>query len=230
MKQRYQALLVGLIIIAIIVMLHMAGITNYLSIQSLSTKKDMLKWVVRRHYVASVFYYLLLYVVVIACAVPAVAPLTMLAGFLFGVLPGALYSLIGSTVGATCSFFVVRYLLKNTVQKKYRAQLQEFNERLGTQGISNYLLTLQFLTVVPFFVINTLASLAHVPVLTFVWTTVVGSLPIVLLYSFAGRQLTHISSAKDIFSLPVVFLLGALVCLALVPIVVRRIRARNQYE
>jgi uncharacterized membrane protein YdjX (TVP38/TMEM64 family) len=230
MKQLYKVIGLLLVVGALILLLHLVGITHYLSLDYLASRKDMLKWGVRFHYGRAVFYYILLYITVIACAVPAVAPLTMLAGFLFGVLPGSLYALVGSTVGATVSFFGVRYLLRNTIQKRYKVQLQEFNERLGQSGRSSYLLTLQFLSVVPFFVINTLAALAHVDLFTFVWTTVVGSLPIIVLYAFAGQQLSNISSVRDIFSFPVMMVLGLLIVCALFPIVIRRWRSRSQLQ
>ena len=221
MKQLYKAIGLILFLIAIVIVIQCTGVTQYLSLDYLSSQKDTLKWYVEFHYTRSVVYYLLLYAFVIACAVPAVAPLTMFAGFLFGVVPGACYALIGSTAGATVSFFVVRYVLKNTIQRRYRPQIKEFNEKLGTQGRASYLLTLQFLSVIPFFVINTLAALAHVSLYTFVWTTIVGSIPIVFLYAFAGRQLIHITSIKDIFTIPVIAVFVLLVGCALLPIIVR---------
>lgn len=227
MKQRYQAIIIGVFVIMFAVLLHFSGLLNYLSFDYLASKKDMLKFIVRRHYAASAFYFVLLYLVVIACAVPAVAPLTLLAGFLFGVLPGALFSLIGVTCGATLSFFLVRYVLKNTVQKKYKVQLHDFNERIRAHGVVNYLLMLQLLTVVPFFVINTLASLANVSLATFLWTTVVGCLPVILVFSFAGRQFAYIGSVRDIFSVPVLLLFASLIVLVLIPIIIRVLRSSD---
>lgn len=231
MKQRHSkiAIILG-VVAALIGLIYFSGVTRYLSFSYFSTRKDMLKWVVQRHYGLSVLYYVLLYTAVIACAVPAVAPLTMLAGFLFGVFPGFVYSLVGSVAGATVSFLVVRYVLAQALHKKYKVRLREFTEKIEQQGVASYLLMMQFLTVVPFFVINTLAALANVRLITFIWTTLVGSMPIVFLYALAGRQLSHISSAKDIFSGPVVLFLGCLICLALLPLLIRFIRSRHADE
>lgn len=228
MKQRYRRLTIVLLVLAaIITLVYFSGVARYLSFSYFSTRKDILKLVVQRYYALSVLYYILLYSAVLACAVPAVAPLTMLAGFLFGVFPGFIYSLVGSVVGATVSFLAVRYVLQQALHKKYKARLRDFTEKIDQQGVANYLLTMQFLTVVPFFVINTLAALANVRLQTFIWTTAIGSVPTLFLYALAGRQLSHISSAKDIFSGPIIVLLGSLICLALLPIVIRFVRNRS---
>jgi len=215
-----------IVIIALVVgLLFMSGIMPYLSLDYLATKKDVLKYMVNRHYTTTVCCYMIAYIAVIACGVPAVAPLTMLAGFLFGIVYGSVYSSIGATCGSLLSFFVVRYLTHNIVQKRYTSLVHEFHEKIEANGIAHYLLGLQFLTVVPFFVINTLAALADVPIITFFWTTVLGSCPIIVVYAYAGQKFSTISSVKDIFSSSVILLFAFLFCLTLAPYCIRKIRS-----
>ena len=88
---------------------------------------------------------------------------------------------------------------------------------------------MQLLTVIPFFVINTLAGLADVPLFTFIWTTVLGSLPLLFIYSLAGRQLGEIEAVRDILKPHMVALLIILALLALLPMVIKRLRQSNEW-
>jgi uncharacterized membrane protein YdjX (TVP38/TMEM64 family) len=71
-----------------------------------------------------------------------------------------------------------------------------------------------------------LAALADVPLFTFMWTTAVGSLPFLLIYAFAGRQLGTITSMSELFKPHIILLLLLLALLALLPMVIRKIRNR----
>jgi len=85
------------------------------------------------------------------------------------------------------------------VQNKYPEKLTRFNHEVAQHG-SRYLLTLRFIPLFPFFLINIFAGLTKIPVKTFIWTTSVGIFPGSLVYSFAGSQLTTLESVQDIFS------------------------------
>ena len=91
-----------------------------------------------------------------------------------------------------------------------------------------YLITLQLLTIVPYFVINTLAALAGVPFVTFMFTTAVGSFPVLVIYAFAGKQLYKIQSWKDILSKEMLLLLLLLAGFALLPLIIRKLRSSKQ--
>ena len=180
------------------------------------------------YYFPAVLIYIGSYALIIALAIPAVAPLTVLGGFLFNALPGLLYALIGATLGSIIYFLFIRYVVSNLVRQRYRARLDKFNEQIKAYGYS-YLLTMQLLTVIPFFVINTLAGLADVPLFTFIWTTVLGSLPLLFIYSLAGRQLGEIEAVRDILKPHMVALLIILALLALLPMVIKRLRQSNEW-
>ncbi len=224
MKNTYKKpIIIGLCIGGIILLLRYLKIGDYLTFEQLKQNRMYLMQAVERNYGFSVLVYLSVYILVIACALPVVAPLTILGGFLFGLLPGILYALISCTAGSTGTFLIVRYLFGATVRKKYGDQLARFNERIKSYGYT-YLLTLQLLTIIPYFVINTLAALADVPLWIFVWTTVVGAIPLLCIYSFAGQQLHCIESIRDIFSPQIILALVLLALLALLPMLIKRLR------
>ena len=167
--------------------------------------------------------YVILCTGIVACGIPAIGPLTLVGGFLFGTLFGTLYALTGATVGVISMVLFVRYVVAQTIAKRYGNKLAKFNKRLQAYGHS-YLLTMHLLTVIPFFVIATLAGLADVSLITVVWTTIVGSFPLIFIYAFAGRQLGTITSLGDIFSPQIIAAFVLLALLALIPMVIRRVR------
>lgn len=219
-----RALIAGSVILVTILLLRYFGVSKYLSLNQLQAHKVYLQEVVAYHYIKSVLVYIAVFVCVIALAIPAFAPLTIIGGFLFGFVPGSLYAAIGATVGSTISFLFMRYVMSNTIRQKYGHKLDTFNERIKSHGVASYLLTLQLLTIIPYFLINALAALADVPFVTFVWTTFVGLLPLLFVYVFAGRELYVVESVGDIFSPSVIVLFVLLIILALLPMFLRWIR------
>lgn len=223
MNKWYKRALIAAIIIAILIWARCSGIGNNFTLAMFKQKQLELVEFVKHSYWRAVVWYIAIYIVAIALALPAATVLTVAGGFLFGTIFGALYANIAATIGAIISFLTVRYLIGKPLQQKYAAQLTRFNRAMKNQG-AVYLVTVHFIALVPFFLINLLAGLTNVPLWTFIWTTSVGILPGGLVYAFAGRQIHELDSIRDIFSPPIIaaFLLVAL--LALMPALIKRCR------
>lgn len=224
MKKIYRTLLIiGLIIAALISAFYYLGLSQYLSLESIKTHASAFKQQVHDNYIGSVITFLVVFTTLIAFTLPVTGPMGILAGFLYGLYAGTIFSMIAIMIGTTVSFLVVRHTLSQVVRDQYREQLNSFNERMRQYGYT-YLITLQLITVVPYFVINTLAALANVSLSTFMWTTAIGSLPVTVIYVFAGKQLYMIQTWRDIFSVHMLMLLGVLALVALMPIIINKIR------
>ncbi len=216
-----KALFAGFILISGIIVAWYLGLHEYLTLDAMKENRAYLEAAVQAHYFRSVLIFIAIYIAVIATAMPGVPPLTMIGAFLFGFIPGGFYASIAATTGTTISFLIIRYVLSGVIRGKYAQKLERFNEKIASHGVAGYLLTLQLIGLIPFFVINTLAALADVPFKTFLWTTYVGSLPILFIYAFAGRQLSLVESIRDIFSPSIIVLLVFLILLTLMPIFLR---------
>jgi uncharacterized membrane protein YdjX (TVP38/TMEM64 family) len=140
---------------------------------------------------------------------------------LFGTFLGAVYANIGATLGAIGAFLLVRYSFGAALQRKYAQQLVRFNKAMHEEGMS-YLLSVHFIAVIPFFLVNILAGLTQVPLWTFIWTTSVGIFPGSLVYAFAGQQLNTIENVRDIFSLKLLLAFLLLAMLAALPILIKK--------
>lgn len=200
-----------------------SGLADYVSLATIKQQSDHFAYLVKHYYVWSSAVYIAVYMGGVFCGLPIVMPMTMLGGYLFGLLKGALYALTGATLGSVAYFLFIRYVLFKKATTKYSDRLARFKNLMLTYGPS-YLLFLHFITIIPYVVINTLAGLAQIELPTFIWTTMVGAIPSIFLYSFAGRQLGTIESIRDIMKPHLLLLFLALAIIALIPIIINKWR------
>lgn len=222
---KYKKIIIVLVILAALFILsRYTGLGYYLSFEYLQANRALLLAKVQTNYLLAVGVYIAVFSAALALALPVVAPLSIIGGFLFGVKFGSLYALISATLGSLIYYLVVRFLLASMVRGKYQERLAQFNSQINQYGYT-YLLTMQWLTIFPFFIINTLAALAQVPIFTFLWTTIVGGSPFIIIFAFAGREIGSIKKMGDILSFEVVLLFVLLALLALVPMLIQKWRA-----
>jgi uncharacterized membrane protein YdjX (TVP38/TMEM64 family) len=225
-----KALFVGFVAATAVAIAWYMGLHKYFSLASVQENRVYLEEAVKSNYIKSVAIFMLVYAAIISLGMPGVPPLTMIGGFLFGFLPAGVYASISATVGTTISFLLIKYVLANVIRGKYAQKLERFKEKIASHGAASYLLTMQLMGLIPYFIINILAALANVSTITFIWTTFVGSLPILFIYAFAGRQLYMVESVSDIFSPSIIALLVVLVLVAMMPLFLRFSRRVTDLE
>jgi pyruvate/2-oxoglutarate dehydrogenase complex dihydrolipoamide dehydrogenase (E3) component/uncharacterized membrane protein YdjX (TVP38/TMEM64 family) len=179
-------------------------------------------WVVRGTYFA-------VYVAVAALSLPGAALLTLAGGAIFGLGWGLVVVSFASAIGATLSFWMARFVLRDMVQARFGKRLTEIDRGVQRDG-ALYLFSLRLIPVVPFFVINLAMGLTSMRAWTFYWVSQVGMLAGTAVYVNAGTQLASIQSLKDVVS-PA--LLGSFVLLGLFPLLAAKamhiIKARQVY-
>jgi len=217
-KRRF---IILLSLVLFVIALHYFGVGKYFSLANLKRDRILLKAYIEQNYWSSVFTYMSLYAVLVALAFPVAFVLTISGGFLFGTLHGALYSNISATIGSCVSFLAIKYLIAGWLHKKFDHRLKAFRHELKKYGYS-YLLSIHFLSVVPLFIVNIFAALAHVSFWTFFWTTALGTIPGFLVYSFAGQQFSQVESLKDILSWQIILAFSFLILLSILPVIFRR--------
>ncbi len=208
-------------VIAVIVGLRASGLADFLTFDTLIENRDSLTGFVENNFALAALTYIGIYIVVTGASLPGAAILTLAGGLMFGAVVGTVFVNIAATIGATIAFLLARYLLGNWVHSKYGEKLQKFNKELEING-SSYLLTLRFIPVFPFFLINVFAGVTKIPLKTFLWTTSVGILPGSFVYAFAGQQLNTINSLKDVVSVEILLAFVLLGVFALVPVVYKK--------
>ncbi|MEN1682220.1 MAG: TVP38/TMEM64 family protein [Planctomycetota bacterium] len=167
----------------------------------------------------------LVYVLVTGLSLPGAAALTLVYGWLFGLVPGLILVSFASTTGATVAFLTSRYLLRDYVQDRFGGWLTKFNDALEREG-AFYLFTLRLVVAVPFFVINLVMGLTPLRTSTFWWVSQVGMLPGTAVFVYAGSTvptLAEIDGPGSILSLQTIL---AFAVLGVFPLVIKKLVAR----
>ena len=163
--------------------------------------------------------YMAVYVTVTALSLPGAVILTLAGGALFGLWTGLVVVSLASTAGATLAFLAARYLLRDSVTRRFGARLDEVHRGMDRNG-AFYLFTLRLVPLVPFFVINLVMGLTKMPARRYAWVSQLGMLPGTLVYVNAGTALGGLQSLSGIVSPQ---LLGAFALLAVFPWIARAV-------
>ena len=169
---------------------------DYLKLSYLAQRESSLKQFQQEHPVLVYAAAFGVYVLVTGLSLPGAAVMTLVIGWFFGFVRGTILVSFASTTGATLAFLLSRYLLRESIQKKFAARLKTFNEALDREG-SFYLFTLRLIPAVPFFVINVVMGLTRIGVGTFWWVSQLGMLAGTMVYVYAGSQVPDLQTLAD---------------------------------
>lgn len=155
---------------------------------------------------------------------PSAAALTLLYGWYFGFWRAVVLVSFASTAGATLSFGLSRFLLRDFVQRRFGDRLTRVNAALKREG-AFYLFTLRMVPAVPFFILNPVMGLTPMPVWTYWWVSQLGMLPATCVYVSAGASVPELATLAEQGARGILTpqLIAAFAVLALFPWAVRRI-------
>ncbi len=112
--------------------------------------------------------------------------LTLAAGALFGILPGALYSLAGATLGAVLAFLAARHLAGDWVAQKTGGRLKQLIEGVEAEGW-RFVAFVRLVPLFPFNVVNYALGLTRIPLAAYTLASAVCMLPGALAYAWLGH-------------------------------------------
>ena len=136
----------------------------------------LLQWLDAQGTMAPVLFILIMALVVVLL-LPGIL-FTTGAGFVFGVVEGSIYVVLGTTVGASIAFLIARYLLGERARTciRHHPKMQLFSEEFTQQGWKIVLLT-RLVPFFPFKLSNYLFGLTQFSLRDFVAGTFVGIIP-----------------------------------------------------
>jgi uncharacterized membrane protein YdjX (TVP38/TMEM64 family) len=193
---------------------------------NLVNSKSSLLEITRQNYTLSIFIFVIVYIVSTSLALPIASVLTLAGGLLFGYF-GILLVLFAATTGATFNFLLSRFVIGDYIQDRYSTQLKSLNKELARHG-NNYLLFLHLMPIFPFFLVNLLSGITKIKLKNFIWTTLIGILPGIIAYIYAGKQFTSITSIEDIMTPKIILALCLLAILTIFPIAINRPAIHNK--
>ena len=123
-----------------------------------------------------------------------ITPLWILSGTLLGWGLGTLWSVAGTSLGAAIAFALARRLGRGFVERRF-PRLGRVGSLEQSQGLRT-VLALQLTPVMPHDLINGFAGVSRMPYRYFFVGSLVGSLPIIVLYTYIGSALLAVDSPR----------------------------------
>lgn len=214
MKKHHRRILVVAIIVMVLLVVYNYGLHEQLNLENIKHKKDQLLALYQNHPIKTILVFSFVYVLSTALSIPGAALLTLLGGSLFGVLLGTIIVSFTSTLGATLAFLTSRFIIRESIEKRFNDRLTLINTGIKKEG-AFYLFSLRLIPIFPFVVINLVMGLTQMKTWTFYWVSQIGMLAGTIVYVNAGTQLSKINELKHVLS-PV--LIGSFVALGLLPL------------
>ncbi|MED5483028.1 MAG: TVP38/TMEM64 family protein [SAR324 cluster bacterium] len=218
-KKRIKIILLTVTFSIVFAFFYVFDLQQYLTLQYLKSSKALFISYYDQNPILVLGSYFLGYVVMTAFSLPGAVWMTLGGGAFFGLLTGTVTVSFASTIGATLSMLISRFILRDWVQGRFGEQMQTINSGIQKDG-GFYLFTLRLLPIVPFFVINLGMGLTPLRTFTFYWVSQLGMLPGTLVYINAGSELAKIEAIGDILS-PT--LIGSFVLLGIFPLLVKKL-------
>ncbi|MEQ9815134.1 MAG: TVP38/TMEM64 family protein [Azospirillaceae bacterium] len=221
-----------LALVAIAVLAVVFGLGDLFSFETLREHRHGLVAFVEANLALSLVGYLLIYTVIAATSLPVASLVSVVGGFLFGLVLGSVLTVLAATAGATLVFLAARTALAEPLARRAGPWLSRLEAGFRTNAVS-YLITLRLIPLLPFWLVNLVPALLGVPLLTYVATTFVGIIPGTIVYVGLGNGLgaaLEMGEEPDlgiIFAPEILLPLAGLCVISLLPVVFRAWRRRR---
>jgi uncharacterized membrane protein YdjX (TVP38/TMEM64 family) len=221
--KRYVPLVV---LAALIALVFAMGWHNSLTLDALAENRERLQTFVAEHYALSLLAFFLIYVAAVTLSVPGAVFLTIGGGFLFGVVVALPVVVVAATAGATQVYLIARTALGETLAARAGPRLEKLRQGFQEDAFS-YLLFLRLVPAFPFWLVNLAPALLGVRLPTYVAATFIGIIPGSLAYTYVGRGLDSVIETGVILTPQLLIAFALLGLVALIPVVVKKIRGRK---
>jgi uncharacterized membrane protein YdjX (TVP38/TMEM64 family) len=191
---------------------------RFFSLDYLKQSREQFQSLYEAHTFLVLGAYFLIYVTVAALGLPAATVVTLAGGALFGLWVGVVVVSLASTLGACLAFLVSRYVLRDSVRRRFGDKLSRIDRGVEEEG-TFYLFTLRLIPIFPFFVVNALMGLTPMRLLSYAWVSQVGMLPATVVYVNAGKELGRLDSLSGLLSPSLILSFAAL---GLFPLAVKK--------
>jgi uncharacterized membrane protein YdjX (TVP38/TMEM64 family) len=225
------------------------GWHRQLSFETLARHHEALRDFIVLHEVSAVGAYVALYIALVALSLPVGLYYTVIGGILFGAVLGGAAALVGATIGAICIFLIARSALGEHLVRRVGPLAEKLAQNFRADAFS-YLLFLRLVPIFPFWLVNLVSALAGVRLATFAGATALGIVPATFAFAFVGAGLDSVIDAQHAayrsclaagradcrltfhmnaaVTPELLAALAALGVVALIPVVVKRLRNRNR--
>jgi uncharacterized membrane protein YdjX (TVP38/TMEM64 family) len=202
---------------------------RYLGFSSLKEHRALLLDLVERHRALTALGFLAIYTLAVAMSLPVATALTIAGGFLFGQILATALVVVGATAGAVAVFLAARTALGDSLRRRAGPWLARM-ERGFREDALCYLLVLRLVPLFPFVAVNLVPAILGMRLRDFALGTFIGIIPGSFVYVSVGAGLGSVFDAggefrpTGILTPEVITALVGLACLALVPVVYKKLK------
>lgn len=206
-----------------------AGVTDYISLDTLAAHRAELLDFVAAHRALAVIVFTAFYFAGVALSIPGWGVLTIPAGFLFGPVLGAAIVVFAATSGGAVVVLAARYVLTDSLRVKAAPAIRKLEAGFQENAFS-YLLALRLTPVLPFFLVTLAVAFLGVRMRTFLVATALGLIPVASVYATLGAGIGHaleVGAHDPLAAAHEPTMIGGLLglaALALLPVLVKRLR------
>ncbi|NQU71304.1 MAG: TVP38/TMEM64 family protein [Rhodospirillales bacterium] len=208
------------------------GFHQFLTFEELRANRvDLLTWVDANTVLAAISF-IAAYAMTIVFVPPSGTLITVFGGFVFGVVFGTAYVVIGATMGATILFLVAKLAVGDYLRERAGPGIRKMEAGFRDNEMS-YMLVLRLVPLFPFWLVNLAPAFLGVRLGTFVIGTLFGIIPGTAVFATFGAGLGSILDSNEDFSMTgiltpmIVAGLIGLAVLALIPVVYKMVRGRK---
>ena len=224
-----------LIIILCVAAIGAFTLKDYLNFQTLADNREALLGFRDANYALTVLAFVGFYAAIVGFSLPGAAVMTLTGGFLFATFPGALFNVIGATLGAIAIFLAARWGLGERLAAKMDTGdglIKKIKAGIDDNQWS-MLFLIRLVPAVPFFVANLVPALVGVPLSRYAISTFLGIIPGAVVYTSVGAGLGEVFDRGETPNLGIIFepaillpILG-LCALAALPMVLKAVRGKQ---
>ena len=215
-----------IILVIAIAVAYAFDLHHALTLESLNAQKDKFQALTETHPILAPIIFVAVYTACVALSLPIATLLTLLSGFLFGLITGTLLVVTGATLGATIVFLIAKTTLGETLREKAGPFYKKIEANMKDNAIG-YLLFMRLVPLFPFVAVNVVPALFNVSLSVFFFTTFFGIIPGSAVYIYFGQQLGAINSLGDIISPSMLLAFALLGLFALIPTLYKQLRNRK---
>lgn len=207
---------------------------QYLTFAELQKHRNILHLWTTQHHILAPLIFIATYIIAVAISIPGAVILSLIGGFLFGIILGTFYVIISATIGATIIFLAARSAFHALFLAKATPWLEKMEKGFQKNALQ-YLLFLRLVPLFPFWLVNIVPALLNVRLRTYMIATFFGIIPGVLVYVSVGNGLDTLFQTGQTPDLGIIFkpaillpLLG-LAILSLIPVIFKKWQGKH-YE
>ncbi|HEX5354118.1 MAG TPA: TVP38/TMEM64 family protein [Rhodanobacteraceae bacterium] len=214
-REQWRWLLRGVLVLAgicAVILFFLSGAQHHLNLEALQRSREWLSVEQGTHPWRLAFAFMGVLIAIVVLSLPLLTVMTLAAGAIFGVIEGTVLMSFGSAIGATLVMLASRFVFKDAIRRRFAHRLHKIDAGIERDG-AFYLLNIRLVPIFPFFLVNLLMGVTHMPVRTYYWVTQLGMLAGTAVYVNAGTRIAEARSPEQLISLPLIVSLALLAVL-----------------